>query len=1367
MLTDNNSQVNTFIKGLNTDASYSVIQEGQYTDANNIRIMPLSQGEADKTNSYGEVRPIEGVFVVDQIDDDSFIKVLATGYIRNVGVIIYQCSKLVHTSPHNVQMRFGWKVYVYNMSSGEGHINFDSGLLSDSPDPDKFSITLRYEDEDNIKLYIADGIHSIMVLNIAEDNINLNISQIQSYPAIKFTKPVFCGFIEGKLKPALVQYSYRLYNKNGVSTDVSPTTRLIPIIGASNISKRDDLLAFNAGKDIYGLSENETSNVGIKLKFKIDEQYDYLDHILVYRITYVQNGQLPTVELISDREIKVDENNMMEFYDTGQQSLQMITLEEYNSMSGIHIIPKVIESKNDYLFAANIKDELSTFDIGDWDPSENVQWSFVKLQDGIQTDTADIDDSSDNLIKSNKIEFGTSIKEQKILSPDNSYFEDYYGTGTYADPQMMYYFRSLRRDETYRYGIIFYNHNGLSSPVKWIADINTSDIEGDEVFSFNNEKGLVVYPLGVEFTITNIPEDAVSYEIVRCNRNIEDIKNIVQGVVSVPIRRHTKKETEASSENAPDYIDYTYPYNPTGFLQLCHFRVGDSDVDNDDVITAYDDKQNIMQFVCPEVCYQKDYIDILFKHRNLKLFPVEYVYSSAGPTTTLNYTYIIPPAQIISSQNTYLKPAISNTNLMRDGDSYGINLHTIQMPMAFYKISPNTEQFGYGYKDPVNATDINTGDHTGFEVSDWPTIKRFSYSYLKLYLKDDAKYFDPENVDDRFEVTDYKIPQTIQWNQVYQSSVVDEKTTYQKKYEDYVTSVQSGMFCNIIIGGTYGVDVKNAINKDNITNMLNVGHTNHITGLGGPCIVISTKGEPFKGIDFSSNEDLNSILGTYICNLQQNVVPYGGDSDEAKSLNTYYSYGDFFEINRENNSQVCTIYDGDCFILPFEYISMHKYYTPLDKGTGASHMIAYSIPLETNLNLAYTSGNEFSRHYKDVGITNLQVEPAAVYNAYSQKDPLYVYNSAYSSQDKTRVFAAESEYQQDVLNMNTDYRCYHSLLKTNDERVDSWTKFMPADYIDVDTRYGEITNLRTFHNKLVFWQKDATGLLSVNERAAVSDDHNLPLILGTGGILDRYDYIDETAGMMPEQYVDTYSNTTLYWYDAAHREIKSYVDGSAVMQLSKAKSVQNKLNHSTNTHPYIMFDNKYNTVIADVLNGKNILYDETLQQFISTTDVCIDGCMKNNNDIYVVKNNKIALLDTPVNNDDIIYCGWDGNILSTYIQYVVNKSPLTTKVFDNQEIVTVNNPVNYDLELIHDDESSYFSQHHVYTWTTDLNTTSSDDLEMTLREGNYRYSIPRCDGQEYGNRLRGKYMICSIEDLNPHKDSSLSYVITKFRTSWS
>lgn len=65
---------------------------------------------------------------------------------------------------------------------------------------------------------------------------------------------------------------------------------------------------------------------------------------------YIENGQLPTIELIYDSDI------VQNIYDTGQDSLAVMTLEEFNSISGIHIIPKVIESKNDYLFAAQIKD---------------------------------------------------------------------------------------------------------------------------------------------------------------------------------------------------------------------------------------------------------------------------------------------------------------------------------------------------------------------------------------------------------------------------------------------------------------------------------------------------------------------------------------------------------------------------------------------------------------------------------------------------------------------------------------------------------------------------------------------------------------------------------------------------------------------------------------------------------------------------------------------------------------------------------------------------------------------------------------------------------------------------------------------------
>ena len=46
------------------------------------------------------------------------------------------------------------------------------------------------------------------------------------------------------------------------------------------------------------------------------------------------------------------------FVDGGLVALSTYTLEEYNSISGIHIVPKVIESKDGFLFAANIQKEI-------------------------------------------------------------------------------------------------------------------------------------------------------------------------------------------------------------------------------------------------------------------------------------------------------------------------------------------------------------------------------------------------------------------------------------------------------------------------------------------------------------------------------------------------------------------------------------------------------------------------------------------------------------------------------------------------------------------------------------------------------------------------------------------------------------------------------------------------------------------------------------------------------------------------------------------------------------------------------------------------------------------------------------------------
>jgi hypothetical protein len=44
----------------------------------------------------------------------------------------------------------------------------------------------------------------------------------------------------------------------------------------------------------------------------------------------------------------------------------------------------------------------------------------------------------------------------------------------------------------------------------------------------------------------------------------------------------------------------------------------------------------------------------------------------------------------------------------------------------------------------------------------------------------------------------------------------------------------------------------------------------------------------------------------------------------------------------------------------------------------------------------------------------------------------------------------------------------------------------------------------------------------------------MPLILGTGGVLERYDYLDNVSGMYKEHFCDTMSEHALYWFDDAH-----------------------------------------------------------------------------------------------------------------------------------------------------------------------------------------------------------------------------------------
>ncbi|MEE3413801.1 MAG: hypothetical protein VZR53_00330 [Prevotella sp.] len=136
--------------------------------------------------------------------------------------------------------------------------------------------------------------------------------------------------------------------------------------------------------------------------------------------------------------------------------------------------------------------------------------------------------------------------------------------------------------------------------------------------------------------------------------------------------------------------------------------------------------------------------------------------------------------------------------------------------------------------------------------------------------------------------------------------------------------------------------------------------------------------------------------------------------------------------------------------------------------------------------------------------------------------------------------------------------------------------------------------MRLFKDKLLFWQKDAVGILSVNERTMLNDVSDNQLILGTGSTLQRFDYISTKYGMKKNQYeAEVQSNTTQYWWDGVRREILAYAGGTELLPLTKTKSVTNYINErGDKSHPTLIYDNKYNEVIASVVGTKSLIYSE-------------------------------------------------------------------------------------------------------------------------------------------------------------------------------
>lgn len=198
---------------------------------------------------------------------------------------------------------------------------------------------------------------------------------------------------------------------------------------------------------------------------------------------------------------------------------------------------------------------------------------------------------------------------------------------------------------------------------------------------------------------------------------------------------------------------------------------------------------------------------------------------------------------------------------------------------------------------------------------------------------------------------------------------------------------------------------------------------------------------------------------------------------------------------------------------------------------------------------------------------------------FNQTKDLYLYNTVYSQQ--TAVQQAISASLDTTTETVFDCLIKASNVKYSGELSDSWTKFSINEEIEVDSTYGPVTTIYNFNDRLLFWQTHGFGVLAVNDRSLINPGSTSQLVLGTGGVLDRYDYISSTVGT-DNKFTLIPTPNSVFWFDSTDKSVYRFTD--TLTNISKNKLNQSWFNtHHISTHfVHGIYDTKYNEVIMSL-----------------------------------------------------------------------------------------------------------------------------------------------------------------------------------------
>ena len=388
--------------------------------------------------------------------------------------------------------------------------------------------------------------------------------------------------------------------------------------------------------------------------------------------------------------------------------------------------------------------------------------------------------------------------------------------------------------------------------------------------------------------------------------------------------------------------------------------------------------------------------------------------------------------------------------------------------------------------------------------------------------------------------------------------------------------------------------------------------------------------------------DAYFILGEIRRKDSSIVNRFGGNTPSAYALNKWVPCSSEVTLP-SSGTVVLNGTKGDTYFQRYDHLKTQPY-----SSTDINSIVdIVSFCCETHINVQ-------GRYDKNKGLEDNTGITSEIFNLlnpiYSQRDDWFL--QSYVGPDK---ISALNEFPNQIT---------WSLPKSYGERIDTWTNISLASTLDLDGDKGELTALRRWNDKILFFQQRGLGLVNYNERTVLNTENGLPVQIANSGKVEGKSYLSDLIGCQnPKTIAITQSG--LYFADNETRAICA-INNEGLQQVTAETGMTSYIRKAIVERAFA--DKFHDEVYFTTNEGgspavrKSLCYNEQLKQFTSFYNYEDADVMANlgNDYVAVSSNGKLWKL----------FRGTDyNNIFGTYRDY-----SLTYRVAprDEQEVPSDN-----------------------------------------------------------------------------------------------